>query len=71
MERFDLRSCRWEALAAMEDALTDPPAAAYGRYIYVMGGLLGTRRQSPHSRQSVNKVHENTFGKAGKRNCCS
>ena len=28
----------------MEDALTDPPAAAHGQYIYVMGGLLGMSR---------------------------
>ncbi len=41
VERFDLRSCKWESLPPMEDALTDPPAAAHGQFIYVLGGLLG------------------------------
>ena len=36
-----MRIHKWEALPPMEDALTDPPAAAHGQYIYVMGGLLG------------------------------
>ena len=44
IERFDMRSFKWETLPPMEDALTDPPAAAHGQYIYVMGGLLGMLR---------------------------
>ena len=42
VERFDMRSCKWEALPPMEDAVTDPPVATHGQHIYVMGGLLGT-----------------------------
>ncbi len=41
VERFDLRSLKWELLPAMEESLTDPQVAAYGQYIYVMGGLQG------------------------------
>ena len=41
VERFDLRSLKWELLPPMEESLTDPQVAAYGQYIYVMGGLQG------------------------------